>query len=480
MPFILLPLAKCVFLPILGFLSYWLSGSAHFALALAIPLFTLANPPRKGDGAIFKVAFERNALNRYVFTKCFAYLALAGSLFLITAPIHLVYLLLAGALGAVKKVKDPATHMVFGEILWLAGALAATPFISLPMMGFGISYTFKALTKLNRYVNPLCSFLLSKPCPQAEGILEGPDTSIDFLIALVVSLFIPVAVLIPLALLLAILSALRFPLADRHLTRLSAYCQSPNATLKKQLTPFITLKRERHHLIFVIRFFVRLFYPGKLVGAENLPPPDTKGVIYLCNHGYAAATIFSRAWLNTPFRSWSISDLMDPRDAYEHVMRYNVSQWKFIPSFAKDFTCKIVVRIFAWLFESIDSIPVYRHRLRELMKTFKATADAMECGDIVMIYPENPDDPSLPEPGYVADCIMPFFSGFTMIGSLFYNQTGRAVTYVPMYCSTGKRRLCVGEPIVFNPNNEDAAEKERIISLAYNNMVAMREETEKP
>jgi len=479
MPFILLPQIKCVLLPLMGAASQLLLGSWVYAITAAVPLLALSYPPKKEDGFLFKLSNEKNALRRYVWLKRFIYLSLAGTLGPLLSQWQLLLMLLAGnGLGLVKKVKDPTLHMVCGKIIWLVGALIGIPLVSAALMGFGIATTFKALSKLGGYLNPLCAFLKKRPCPRAKGVMEGIGCGIDLLLSLPFVLLVPAAILLPLSLAAAIIAALRFPLSESHLNRLCTYEQTHSAALERQLAPFVYLKRKRRHLIWVVRFFVRLFCPGKLIGAENLPPPDRTGVIYLCNHGYAAATIFSRAWLNTRFRSWSISDLMDPRDAYDHVMRYQVGQWAFIPAKFKDRATKIVMRIFVWLFDSIDSIPVYRHRLRELMNTFKATEDALECGDIVMIYPENPDDPSLPEPGYVSDRIIPFFSGFTMIGSMFYDKTGCAVTYMPMYCSTGKRCMCISEPIIFNPENDMASEKERIVSLAYNSMAAMRAETE--
>ncbi len=424
---------------------------------------------------------QKNALRRYACLRHFAFVALAGTLGLrpIQSPFFFM-LFLGGGLGLFARAKDPGNHMAMGEAAWLGGLLllSASPFVGTLLMGFGIAATFLALFKLSGYLHPLCAFIKKEAREKDVALANGIGSGVDLLLGFIYSVIIPAFFLICLALILAIVSALRFPLKKMHLDRLVAYQRKPLPALERQLAPYVFLKRKRRHLIWIIRFFVRLFHPGKIMGEEYLPPAGEQGVVYLCNHGYAAATIFSRAWLNEPFRSWSISDLMDPRDAREHIMRYQVGPMAWIPPFAKEFATRVFMKVFLWLFDSIDSIPVYRHRLRELIKTFRDTADALECGDIVMIYPENPDDPSLETPGYVSDRIIPFFSGFTMIGSMYHQQTGCPVTYIPMYCSTQKRRICVGQPIVFDPESDGPQEKERIVSTAYSTMAALRQRIE--
>lgn len=442
---------------------------------------------------LFKLSHQKNAVRSYVWMRRLAYFSLMGTLRiaceLMAAPSwrlsRLAMLLSGGAAGWLARPRglrrDPSTETALGEVCCLVGLplFFLSHGLALFMIGLGAVKAFLGVKALAGYLDALCSYLLKTEKRHTRRYFEGLSGTLDAGLGVAVFSLYPRMNLAVFCLLAAFWAAYRFPLSVLHLNRLPNPGQIPSPAIAKQLTPYVTSKRKRRRLIFMIRQLVRVLIPGRVLGAQNMPPETQKGVIYLCNHGYVQGTILSRAWFARPFRSWSLSDLMVPEDAYPHIRKYQVDTvGAFIPIRFRSAVTKVLVKFYAWLFDSLDSIPVYRNRLRQLMETFRETADALECGDLVVIYPENPDDPSLEKPGYLTDNIGPFFTGFTMIGSLYHSRTGESVTYVPMYCSKKKRRLAIGAPIVSDPERTAAEEKERIVSQAREAMLNLMAEVE--
>jgi 1-acyl-sn-glycerol-3-phosphate acyltransferase len=279
--------------------------------------------------------------------------------------------------------------------------------------------------------------------------------------------FLPTTWILPLAAGLLLLSGLRFPVKPMHLQRLAAYDRhfaSENMeALHNQLDTYLHCRRKRRRFFSILMVVARLFHHCKVEGIENLPS-NPERLIFLCNHGYLSGAVITRLYLPVPFRSWSLSDLMEPEDVEEHILRYIVEPASWLKSRFHTPAVKLLKRISLWLFDSIDSIPVYRNRLRKILQTFQLTSQALQSGDNIMIFPENPDHESLSEPGYRSDKILPFFSGFVTAVHLYHEQTGQEVTYVPCYADS--HQLIIGTPFRSRKDLPFAEEKERVIALA--------------
>ena len=109
---------------------------------------------------------------------------------------------------------------------------------------------------------------------------------------------------------------------------------------------------------------------------------------------------------------------------------------------------------------SVESIPVYRENPRKLMLTFRETVAAMEAGDNILIFPEN--SLSTDDKRYQKEGVSEFFTGFTMVAQLYYNRTGKAPQFIPLYANKKKRTITFGDALRYDPENNPNDEKERI------------------
>jgi hypothetical protein len=107
------------------------------------------------------------------------------------------------------------------------------------------------------------------------------------------------------------------------------------------------------------------------------------------------------------------------------------------------------------------------------MATFRLSVEAMQSEDNLLIFPENPDAASLDKPGYLRKGIGDFFTGFTMLAPLYYNKTGKKAIFMPVYASREKRTISFGSGIEYDPGNQPAEEKMRIVNGLRESMLAM-------
>ena len=119
--------------------------------------------------------------------------------------------------------------------------------------------------------------------------------------------------------------------------------------------------------------------------------------------------------------------------------------------------------------KSLDSIPVYHDNPRGLMQTFRETVTAMQAGDNILIFPENADTSA--DHKYAREGVGEFFTGFTMIGQLYYNKTGKCPLFVPLYADKHKRTITFGTPTRYNPDVPANEEKERLCDYLRGEML---------
>lgn len=294
--------------------------------------------------------------------------------------------------------------------------------------------------------------------------------------------FQPVMVLPALlTVLLAMLSVMGFPLSKRQMNKLARFLHlretgGDNPSLKKQLEE-IVVKRHRQPLVIrAIMALLRPFFRHTLKGEENIVQDENNPIVFLCNHGEIYGPVSAMLYIPVPVRPWSISDMMI---SAEEVSRY-IYKWTFSPikwlGPARWWISRLIGPIAVWGMKHLEAIPVYRNKPRELMTTFRKSVEAMEAGDNLVIFPENPD--AVEGAGYAQGCMGELYRGFPMLAQVYYNRTGKRCRFLPMYAHKGMRTLSFGEPLLFDPDNETIVERDRIVDEATRQMRALFEREE--
>ena len=121
---------------------------------------------------------------------------------------------------------------------------------------------------------------------------------------------------------------------------------------------------------------------------------------------------------------------------------------------------KAVARFLGWLsvnvMSQLESIPVYRDSPLKLRETFRLSIEAMEAGDNLLIFPENP------EHKYETQGIGELSPGFVMLADVYWKRKKKRMRMLPMYADKSRRTITFGEIIVYDPENNLKDEQNRI------------------
>ena len=284
----------------------------------------------------------------------------------------------------------------------------------------------------------------------------------------------------------AVLFALLFPLTKEHLGKLQRYMDlqkegKENAALHAQLEEVVVRRSLKHYGVKLIIAILRPLYFHRIRGRENIQLDRDTPCVFVCNHGEIYGPIVTNLYVPFSFRPWVTYEMMDRKAIADRVCNGTLKDIKIIPKPIMHFLVdRIAAPFLAWIMRSVDSIPVYHDNPRKLMQTFRETTAAMEAGDNILLFPENAETSQ--DHRYQRQGVSEFFTGFTMIGQLYNNKTGKCAQFIPLYADKSKRTITFGVPTRYNPDASSNEEKERLCKYLRGEMLriaGMEEKQEK-
>ena len=273
----------------------------------------------------------------------------------------------------------------------------------------------------------------------------------------------------------ALLFALLFPMTKQHMDKLRHYMKlrqegEENAPLHDQLEAVVVRKSLKRYGIKVILFILRPLYYHRIKGKENIRLDEDTACIFVCNHGEIYGPIATNLYVPYSFRPWVTYEMLDRSVVADRVCSGTLKNQKWLPNWLMHFLVdKIAAPVLVWIMKSVDSIPVFHDNPRKLMQTFRETIAAMQAGDNILLFPENADTSE--NHRYAREGVSEFFTGFTMIGQLYYNKTGKCAQFIPLYANKRKRTITFGVPTRYNPDLPANDEKERLCAYLRNEML---------
>ena len=273
----------------------------------------------------------------------------------------------------------------------------------------------------------------------------------------------------------AILFALLFPLTRQHLEKLRRYTDlqskgGENEPLHDQLEAVVVEKSLKRYGIKAILFVLRPLYYHKIMGKENIRLDQDASCVFVCNHGEIYGPVVSTLYVPYSFRPWVAYEMTDRQAIADRTMNGTFQNVKGVRRKILGFIMiKIGAPFLAWIMKSVDCIPVYHDNPRKLMQTFRDTVAAMQAGDNILLFPENADTSK--DHRYAREGVGEFFTGFTMIGQLYNNKTGKCPLFIPLYADKHKRTITFGVPTRYNPDAPANEEKERLCEYLRGEML---------
>ena len=282
--------------------------------------------------------------------------------------------------------------------------------------------------------------------------------------------------LLPMAfMLLAIACALRQPLDEKNRQRLLQFFskKEQGEPTKKKLKTMLVY---RYQVRFGVKILIALLRPvlrHKVFGKENIDYENFPS-IFVCNHEQIYGPIAAVMYMPIYFRPWIHSSMLYPQLIVDHLYNNTFSKCRWIPKKMQLAISRFVAMPVRWAMNSFDPIPVERNNMRDVMNTFRVTVNALIEGDNVLLFPENPDRTE--DGHYASESVGEFFSGFAHIGKIYYEKTGKQVSFYPIFANKKKRIFTIDKPIIYNTTNPPHIEKQRIVEELRNAMLFLSQQ----
>ena len=446
----------------------------------------------------------------------YTYIALTADALIVCMGIALLCTYAASALAdafirrRLTQDADPNPMLMIGLVVWLYGLVlfirsldqpgSVSGYVSLALCTVGATACVRMLIWLEDDMRRVAAFAIGHAPGGAVDIAQETRISFSSLAGQMVALagltlisiftatdfpndwnvafrsFSPLLTLPALILVgAAILFALRFPLTRQHLDKLRRYAAlqqegRENAPLHDQLEAVVVKKSLKRYGIKAILFVLRPLYYHRIIGKENVQLDEDTPCVFVCNHGEIYGPVVATLYVPFSFRPWVAHEIADINAIADRCMN---GIFQDTTGLWRKFLNWVMVRIgapfLAWVMKSVDCIPVYHDNPRKLMQTFRETVAAMQAGDNILLFPENSDTAA--NHRYVREGVSEFFTGFTMIGQLYNNKTGKCPLFVPLYANKRKRTITFGPPTRYNPDIPANEEKERLCTYLRSEML---------
>ena len=222
-------------------------------------------------------------------------------------------------------------------------------------------------------------------------------------------------------------------------------------------------RRKTYFLYRIILFLVWLFYPkSHTEGEENIPDGP---VIYVGNHTQMNGPIMSQLYMPKKSYCWCIGEMMEWKEVPSYAFK---DFWSFKPRYTHWFfriLSYLITPLSVIIFNNANTIPVY-HDAR-LKTTFKQTMQRLSEGSGVVIFPEYNQKYN--------HILYEFQDRFIDIAKFYYKDTGKCISFVPVYIAPALKKMFFGKPIVFDPETPIRKEREVICTYLKNEITSIAE-----
>ncbi len=210
------------------------------------------------------------------------------------------------------------------------------------------------------------------------------------------------------------------------------------------------MKKIKYWVYRFLAFLLKLLFPKfQVVGAENLA---SDGCIIAGNHCQTNGPVYGQLYHPRQRSIWCAAEMTTLKDipAYAYKDFWGDKpgwiRWIFKP------ISYLIAPFAACVFSQDHIIPVYRNQ--RITVTLRQTLNALKDGQDVIIFPEH-DEP-------YDHILQGFQPGFVDVARSYYRQTGKRLSFVPMYLAPKLKTAYLLAPIQFDPEAPIKEERERI------------------
>ncbi len=216
-------------------------------------------------------------------------------------------------------------------------------------------------------------------------------------------------------------------------------------------------KAKKPSIFFRIgQVFVKLFTTKYQI--QSLEELKTDGIRIICtNHAQMGGPLAYQLYYPYKKKIWCISDVFSRKTFPQYAMKEfwpnkQNSKWYKMNS-------HLLAPLASFVFKNADVIPVYRdHRF---LTTIRQTTKCLDEGYDIIIMPEKHEKYNL--------VVNEYEENFVSVAKLYSQKTQKKVYFYPSYVAPNCKKVLIGHPIEYNPNNDFDVEKKRICAYLKEN-----------
>lgn len=213
----------------------------------------------------------------------------------------------------------------------------------------------------------------------------------------------------------------------------------------------------------ILLWLVTVCSPKMTLTGADLPDEPC---IVVGNHAQMYGPIATEIYFPAHKYIWCAGQMME----WKEVPGYAYADfWRDKPARSKWFykLLSYLITPFSFcLFNNAHTIAV--HHDSRIISTFKSSVKMLAAGANVIIFPEH----AVLHNNIVYD----FQSRFIDVAKMYHRKTGRSISFVPMYITPKLGKICLGEPIPFDPEAPIEQERERIRQKLMDAVTALARE----
>ncbi len=258
--------------------------------------------------------------------------------------------------------------------------------------------------------------------------------------------------------------SVRQPLTAKYSRRLKTYANirssgKDNPAMEKRLRGVLVQKYKKRIGVHIIRALLRPVMNHTVTGKENVR--ELPG-IFVFNHREVYGPVAAVVFLPYDIRPWILYQMIEKDKVSRHMYEGTFSRIRWLPPALRKLLPKLLSPLVVWALRSFDPIPVYRGAQTSVIKTFSLSIECLASGDSILLFPENEYGKNVGD----------FFEGFANLGRLYHKKTGERLMFYPVYASSKRRELRIGEGVRYDPEG-GAHERERIVEALETRMRAL-------
>lgn len=196
----------------------------------------------------------------------------------------------------------------------------------------------------------------------------------------------------------------------------------------------------------------RLFFNAHLRGLDHLRGDEP--VILVANHAGAFGPVSVITSMPTKMYPWVAHEVTDLKTVAPRIQAEFFEQELRLKPPLSAYLARLIGRVCVAVMKDIGAIPVYQ-KSKDIRTTVMRSLSLLQQGKSILVFAED-------STRKINDVLCEFCTGFIHVAKLYYENTCKAVQFLPVAVNRKVHRIRVGAPIRFDASTPFGREKQRI------------------